>query len=42
MFDFLFSPVTSDNRSLNFISLMTRLGIGDPGLESGQGQEIFP
>jgi hypothetical protein len=42
MFDFLFPPVTSDTRSLDFISIMTRLGIGDPGLESEQGQEIFP
>ena len=41
-FDFLFPPLTSDTRSLDVVSIVTRLGIDDPELESGQGQEIRP
>jgi len=41
-FDFLFPPLTSDTRNLDIISIVTRLGIDDPELESGQGQEILP
>jgi len=42
IFDFLFPPLTIDTRSLDVISILTRIGIDDPELESGQGQEILP